>query len=216
MSVPAETHGPSSRTMNPSTHLFPEASDNHSPHLQVNNAIMCQADEILVKLIDKRALVNESRPLGGPSGIRQIESVATILGRTTNLAIQTWYEHIRGDELLMSISMDHEERCGHLPAVFRDLVCRVESANPIDRKMPVSWDAAKHGLHRRRQGYSAVMLVEESRMLQISIFQTLQQNLNTTDFSVLLNGMMVIADEIASQLSQAMASFTLPSPPRPW
>ena len=53
-------------------------------------------------------------------------------------------------------------------------------------------------------------------MLQISIFQTLQQNLNTTDFSVLLNGMMVIADEIASQLSQAMASFTLPSPPRPW
>ena len=60
------------------------------------------------------------------------------------------------------------------------------------------------------------MLVEESRMLQISIFQTLQQNLNTTDFSVLLNGMMVIADEIASQLSQAMASFTLPSPPRPW
>jgi hypothetical protein len=88
-----------------------EASGNHSPRLQVDNAIMCQADEILVKPIDKRALVNESRFLGGPSGIRQIESVATILGRTTDLAIQAWYEHVRGDELLMSISMDHEERC---------------------------------------------------------------------------------------------------------
>jgi hypothetical protein len=52
-------------------------------------------------------------------------------------------------------------------------------------------------------------------MLQISIFQTLQQDLDTIDFSVLLNGMMVITDEIASQLSQAMTSFTLPSPTRP-
>ena len=215
MSVPAPTHEPSSRTMNPSTHLFPGASSNHSPRLQVDNAIMCQAEEILVKPIDKRALVNESRLLGGPSGIGQIESVANILGRKTDLAIQTWYEHIRGDELLMSISMDHEERCGHLPAVFRDLVCRLKSANPIGRKMPISWDAAKHGLHRRRQGYSAVMLVEESRMLQISIFPILQQDLDTIDFSVLLNGMMVITDEIASQLSQAMTSFTLPSPTRP-
>jgi hypothetical protein len=216
MSVPAQTHESSSRTMSPSTHLSPEASNNHSPRLQVNHAIICQVDEILVKPIDKRALVNQSHLLGGPSGIRQIESVGTVLGRTTDIAIQMWCEHIRGDELLMSISMDHEERCGHLPAVFRDLVCRLKSANPIDRKMPVSWDAAKHGLHRRRQGYSAVMLVEESRMLQISIFQTLPQGLDTIDFSVLLNGMMVIADEIASQLSQAMTSFTLPSPTRPW
>jgi hypothetical protein len=59
------------------------------------------------------------------------------------------------------------------------------------------------------------MLVEESRMLQISIFPILQQDLDTIDFNVLLNGMMVIADEIASQLSQAMTSFTLPSPTRP-
>ena len=63
MSVPAPTHEPSSRTMNPSTHLFPGASSNHSPRLQMNNAIMCQADEILVTPLDKRALVNESRLL---------------------------------------------------------------------------------------------------------------------------------------------------------
>jgi hypothetical protein len=109
----------------------------------------------------------------------------------------------------MSISMDHEERCGHLPAVFRDLVCRLKSANPIGRKMPISWDAAKHGLHRRRQGYSAVMLVEESRMLQISIFQILQQNLDTIDFSVLLNGMMVIADGFATQPSTGKLHATI-------
>jgi hypothetical protein len=51
------------------------------------------------------------------------------------------------------------------------------------------------------------MLVEESRMLQVCVFDTLQNNLATIDFSVLLIGVMTIADEIDSQLSQAMDSF---------
>jgi hypothetical protein len=51
------------------------------------------------------------------------------------------------------------------------------------------------------------MLVEESRMLQVSIFETLQNNLESIDFSLLLIGVMTIADEIDSQLSQAVASF---------
>ena len=44
-------------------------------------------------------------------------------------------------------------------------------------------------------------------MLQVSVFQTLQNNLASIDFSVLLIGVMTIADEIDSQLSQAMASY---------
>jgi hypothetical protein len=44
------------------------------------------------------------------------------------------------------------------------------------------------------------MLVEESRMLQVSIFQTLQNNLTSIDFSVLLIGVMTIADEVDSRL----------------
>jgi hypothetical protein len=51
------------------------------------------------------------------------------------------------------------------------------------------------------------MLVEESRMLQVSIFQTLQHNLQKVDFSLLLLDVMVIADEVDSQLAQAMASY---------
>ena len=51
------------------------------------------------------------------------------------------------------------------------------------------------------------MLVAESRMLQVSIFETLQKNLASIDFSVLLNGVMTIADEVDSQLSQAMDCY---------
>jgi hypothetical protein len=55
------------------------------------------------------------------------------------------------------------------------------------------------------------MLVEESRMLQVSIFHTLQKNLANIDFSVLLTEVMTIADEIDSQLSQAMTSYVAES-----
>jgi hypothetical protein len=45
-------------------------------------------------------------------------------------------------------------------------------------------------------------------MLQISIFSTLQDNLANIDFSLLLVGVMTIADEVDSQLSQAVKSFS--------
>ena len=71
----------------------------------------------------------------------------------------------------------------------------------------VSRSAVKHGITRRHQGYTASMLVEESRMLQVSIFQTLQSNFHRVDASLLLLGVMAIADEVDSQLAQAMTSF---------
>ena len=51
------------------------------------------------------------------------------------------------------------------------------------------------------------MIVEESRFLQVSIFETLQNNLSTVDFSLLLTDVMTIADEVDSQLKQTIISF---------
>jgi hypothetical protein len=51
------------------------------------------------------------------------------------------------------------------------------------------------------------MMVEESRMLQVSIFQTLQVNVEDTEPGVLLLHVMAIADEVDSQLAQAMTNF---------
>jgi hypothetical protein len=87
------------------------------------------------------------------------------------------------------------------------LVYRLRSFRPLGTKDVTSIAAAHHGVTRHKQGYTAAMLVEESRMLQVSIFQILQNNLVSIDFSVLLIGVMTIADEVDSQLSQAMDSY---------
>lgn len=51
------------------------------------------------------------------------------------------------------------------------------------------------------------MIVEESRILQVSIFHTLEKNLSTVNFSLLLADVMTIADECDSQLKQTINSF---------
>ncbi len=51
------------------------------------------------------------------------------------------------------------------------------------------------------------MVVEESRILEVSIFNTLQDNLPRVDFSQVLPDIMTIADEVDSQLKQAMHSY---------
>jgi DNA-binding response OmpR family regulator len=172
-------------------------------------AILLQADEILVKPMDVTELLNaiKQRLASGSRATRVVETVAAILERSAESTIDDWYRRIETDQKVMSVSMSYEQRCGHLPQLFRDLVSRLLSSRPIGSKELVSDTAAEHGLNRRRRGYTAAMMVEESRMLQVTIFDTLQQNLASIDFSVLLIGVMTIADEIDSQLSQAMDSY---------
>ena len=173
------------------------------------HAILLQADQILVKPMALTALVDviNQRLASGAPGPRVVESVATILERSAQSTIEDWFQHVQVEERLMAVPLSNEQRCGHLPQVFRDLVYRLRSSKPLGTKEVMSIAAAQHGVTRRQQGYTAAMLVEESRMLQVSIFQTLQNNLATIDFSVLLTGVMAIADEVDSQLSQAMESY---------
>jgi hypothetical protein len=60
-------------------------------------------------------------------------------------------------------------------------------------------------------GASGLLGVEESRILQVSIFNTLQNNLARVDFSKVLLEVMTIADEVDSQLKQAMLSYVEPT-----
>jgi CheY-like chemotaxis protein len=172
-------------------------------------AILKQTDQVLVKPIEVPALIKAIKQglETGASLPRVVETVAAILQRSVDATIREWFDRIRTDKKVMTVPMSYEERTGHLPRVFDDLVSRLKSTKPIGSKELVSVSASEHGTNRRRQGYTASMMVEESRMLQVCIFDTLQKNLETIDFSMVLIGVMTIADEIDSQLSQAMDSY---------
>jgi len=177
------------------------------------NAILMQADEILVKPLGAERLVEaiKERLAKGPLHRQKIESLATILDRTTLSSIDEWYVEVENEDVLTAVPLSREARCEHLPQLFRDLGSRLQEGRPLGTKEWKSQAASHHGRLRRRQGYTAEMMVEESRILQVTIFHTLQKNLGTIDFSVLLLGVMTIADEVDSQLSQAMKSYVAES-----
>jgi CheY-like chemotaxis protein len=172
-------------------------------------AILLQTDQILVKPMNIPALIEaiEQRLAIGPPPSRVIESVATILESSIQSTVDAWFERVEQEKKLTTIAMSHEQRVGHLPKILIDLVNRLRSFRSLGSHELTSVAAQQHGRLRRQQGYSAAMMVEESRMLQVSIFETLQKNLACIDFSILLNGVMTIADEVDSQLSQAMDSY---------
>ena len=74
-------------------------------------------------------------------------------------------------------------------------------------KAPISEAAAVHGDLRRKQGYTVAMAVEESRLLQVTIFSTLHKNVKNLEFSSLLPAVVTIADEVDAQLKEQMLRF---------
>ncbi len=123
-------------------------------------------------------------------------------------ALPHWMALVEQDEELTRVPLSFVDRSGHLPNLFAEVIYRLRL--PPLTKATVSASARKHGIQRCKQGYSAAMMVEESRILQVSIFNTLQNNLSKVDFSKVLLDVMTIADEVDSQLKQAMLSYVDP------
>ena len=174
------------------------------------DAILLQADEILVKPMPPADLVQVIRTRLAKRGTRREtnkERVASILERDATATIANWLYRVERVEELTRVPLSDGHRTGHLPQLIRELVQRLRVPRGLGTNQ-ASEGAVKHGLVRRSQGYTIPMIIEESRMLQVSLFHTLQVNLNSVDFSLLLTDVMTIADEVDLQLKQTIVSFS--------
>src|SRR5580692_301195 len=176
------------------------------------DAILLQADEIIVKPFETGELaemVHEKLLTRKPSVGIQKERVAAILQRCTSRIIEDWLTQVKQNKALNRISLTDKERTGYLPKLVEDLIVRLREPNiPGEQSASIRSAAAEaHGRIRRLQGYTAGMLVQDSRILQVTLFGTLRNNLSALDFSLLLPDVMTIADEVDSQLTQTMDSY---------
>jgi RsbT co-antagonist protein rsbRD N-terminal domain len=139
------------------------------------------------------------------NGAVTVESVADILERELQTIIQEWLNRAEKESDLMSIPMNREDRTGHLPHLLNDVIARLRLDSGT--KAPISKAAAEHGDLRRKQGYTVAMTVEESRLLQVSIFTVLHNNVTQLEMSELLPDVVTIADEVDAQLKEQMLRF---------
>lgn len=175
------------------------------------SAIVLQADEVLLRPLDVPALIDliEDRLLNRRSRFRtKLSTVADILERQTHSTIEDWAERAANSLDLQSVRISKQERIEHLPMIFAIVVDRLRKPHKLEEAASFSQPAHDHGCLRWKQGYTIEMMVEESRMLQVSIFQTLQNNLSVIDFGLVLVDVMAIADEVDSQLRQQVISYS--------
>ena len=134
-----------------------------------------------------------------------VESVADILERELQSVITDWLARVEQEPDLTCISLSFEDRTGHLRHLLHDVIARLRL--DAATKAPISKAAADHGDLRRKQGYSVAMTVEESRLLQVTIFSTLHKNAKNLEFTLLLPDVVTIADEVDAQLKEQILRF---------
>jgi hypothetical protein len=138
-------------------------------------------------------------------GTATIECVADILERELQTVITDWLARVEQAPDLKCVPLNFEERTGHLPHLLHDVITRLRL--DAGTKAPISKAAAEHGDLRRKQGYTVAMAVEESRLLQVTIFSTLHKNMKNLEYGMLLPDVVTIADEVDAQLKEQMLRF---------
>jgi len=175
-------------------------------------AILLEVDEIIVKPFEVARLaelVREKMLARKPTRRSEKERVGAILRRCITTIVTEWLARVKESAELNHINLSDQDRTGHLPKLLEDLTVRLSrpSATAKDSDARFSNAAVDHGKLRYQQHYTPEMLVHESRILQVTLFGTLQKNLNALDFSLLLPDVMTIADEVDAQLTQSMESY---------
>jgi DNA-binding response OmpR family regulator len=176
------------------------------------SAMLLEADEIIVKPFEAgklAELLRDKMVTRKPAARAKKERVAAILQRCIAVVIQDWLARVNQSSEINQVQLNDLGRTGHLPKLVEDLIVRLgkSSATAKDYHAERSAAATAHGELRYRQGYTPAMLVHESRILQVILFGTLQNNLAFLDFSLLLPDVMTIADEVDAQLTQSMDSY---------
>jgi RsbT co-antagonist protein rsbRD N-terminal domain len=149
--------------------------------------------------------VNSASADGRPARPVTRETVADILERSLETVIREWTVRVEKEPELTAIPLSFDDRTGHLPQLLRDVIVRLRLDDGT--RAPISEAASHHGDLRAKQGYTVAMAVEESRLLQVSIFTILHRSQKHLEFSRVLPAVVTIADEVDAQLKQQMLRF---------
>jgi len=155
-------------------------------------AIILEADEIVVKPIEMKQLaelVRERLRIQKRANRPPKERVSAIL--CSELVVKDWLVRVKQARELNHLGLDDTDRTGHLPKLIEDLVSRLNrpiTGSPQDSNAIYSTAAVLHGELRYAQGYTPEMLVQESRILQVTLFGTLSKQYERSGFQLAVAG----------------------------
>jgi hypothetical protein len=133
--------------------------------------------------------------------------VAAILEQNVLTITMDWLDRVERDGELTRVPLSTVDRMGQFPRLVWELAYRLPSLGRPGAQA-ASEAAAEQGTLRQSQGYSMRMIIEESHLLEVSIFEALYSYMSHENFCLVLSNPQTITDELDSQLRQTLASFT--------
>ena len=177
------------------------------------SAILLQADEIIVKPFDTGKLAELLRDKllsRKPAAPKDKERVATILQRCATGVVEDWLARVKESKELNDLCLSDEERTGHLPKLIEDADRSPERRQaPPRRPMPSLPSPLRPTASCAiLQGYTPAMLVQDSRILQVTLSRNLAKQYELSGLQPARHPMLLtIADEVDAQLTQSMESY---------
>jgi hypothetical protein len=103
--------------------------------------------------------------------------------------------------------LSDQQRVDHIPDLLSGIVQQLRSGAPNDPAQSVLGNGALHGVTRREQGYSEEMLVDDVRLLDGSVYETVQDGLMQLDLSRLVPDLRRLNAALASYLRESLKAY---------
>lgn len=177
------------------------------------NAIRNQVDDYIIKPPNIDQLVETIEACRKKSRQEQRmaanKRVADLIEENAEKICQHWLSMVEDDRRFSTKPMPSEDRKAHLPEILKELVRSLRTGGELLSTEELC-SAVNHGKARREQGCSVAEIVEESRVLQRSIYDTLQSNIFVVDLSWLIPDMIRVSDKLQEQLIRSIEAYEAP------
>ena len=173
-------------------------------------AIRNQVDDYLVKPANVHELVksleaklNNPRPAGAMAIQPLAEFLRENASEISHRALAAMKSHPR----LAALPLSDKQRLDHVPGLLTGIVKQLQSEGSERPSKALLQDGARHGAVRRRQNYSQDMLVEDMRVVDQSIYDTVQNGLLKLDLSRLIPDLRNVNGTLATHLEESIKGF---------
>ncbi|HEV2115126.1 MAG TPA: response regulator [Terriglobales bacterium] len=171
-------------------------------------AIRAQVDDFIVKPADIDGLLQTiEHNLANPERLHaeRNQPLIDFLGQHRSEVVGRALERMKADPNLSRLPLSDRDRVDHITVLLADIVARLQSDLPSPA---ANSDAgARHGLTRKRQGYSLPMLVDDIRAIDAAVYDIVRHHLLDIDVSTLLHDLSRLNDALERQLQESLQAF---------
>jgi len=173
-------------------------------------AIRSQVDDYLVKPCEAETLVAAiERRLTNPQPQHRLPAkrLHTFVRDNIDVIVNRTLQAMKKHRKLGALPLSDEQRVQNLREFLRSIAGTLEKQTESGLTESGLSLASEHGRLRRSQGYTLPMIVDDTRLLDQTVYELVQESLLELDLSYLIIDLRRFNDNLEQKLQQALNAF---------